>query len=230
MATVNGLTAEAMQAIRNGVIVGANIVAGHLILVKYDATTIDAGPVIGPTGPTGPGGIQAVLSTGHPGSPTEGLTIWETDNDKVLMYDGTTWTLPKNIAGGELGYAETATPLTGVVATIVDVPGVSVTVNPLPNRKVELAVFVPAIFSTVTNDSMNVMIREGATILQIMTLMVHQITTYEAGGTMSLRLTPSAGAHTYKVSAQRAAGTGTMQITAAANQKISILAKDIGGV
>jgi len=53
MATINGLTAEAMQAIRDGVIVDANVVDGNLILTRFDETEIDAGSVIGPTGSPG---------------------------------------------------------------------------------------------------------------------------------------------------------------------------------
>lgn len=53
MASINGLTAEAMQAIRDGVIVDANVVAGHLILTRYDATEVDTGSVVGPTGSPG---------------------------------------------------------------------------------------------------------------------------------------------------------------------------------
>lgn len=53
MSTVNGLTAETMLAIRNGVIVDANVVAGHLVLVRFDAAEIDAGSVVGPTGSPG---------------------------------------------------------------------------------------------------------------------------------------------------------------------------------
>lgn len=48
MATITGLTAAAMQAIRDGVIVDADVVGGHLILTKHDATTFDAGVVTGP--------------------------------------------------------------------------------------------------------------------------------------------------------------------------------------
>lgn len=54
MATINGLTAEAMDAIRDGVITGATVNgSGHLILTRHDASTIDAGSVIGPTGSPG---------------------------------------------------------------------------------------------------------------------------------------------------------------------------------
>ena len=61
MTTVNGMTAEAMIAIRDNVVVGGVVNgSGHLILTKYDASTIDAGSVIGPTG--SPGATAAQLN------------------------------------------------------------------------------------------------------------------------------------------------------------------------
>jgi len=50
MATVTGMTAAAMIAIRNGMVTGAHFdSAGHLILTKYDGTTVDAGVVTAAT-------------------------------------------------------------------------------------------------------------------------------------------------------------------------------------
>lgn len=56
MATVTGMTAAAMQAIRNGTVVGAAFdSANHLILTKYDGTQIDGGVLFPAT--TGQAGI-----------------------------------------------------------------------------------------------------------------------------------------------------------------------------
>lgn len=57
MASVTGYTAERMQEIEDNTIISAVVNgAGHLILTKFDGSTVDAGPVIGPTGPVGPTG------------------------------------------------------------------------------------------------------------------------------------------------------------------------------
>jgi microcystin-dependent protein len=57
MATITGLTADRMLEIEGLTVVGAHITGGHLILEKFDGTTIDAGPMPpGPQGPTGPAG------------------------------------------------------------------------------------------------------------------------------------------------------------------------------
>lgn len=59
MATVNGMTAEAMEAIQNGsVVTGTVNEDGHLILTTFGGSTIDAGSVVGPTGSTGATGAS----------------------------------------------------------------------------------------------------------------------------------------------------------------------------
>lgn len=61
MATVTGFTAARMQAIEDGTVVdGVVDGSGHLILTKHDDSTIDAGPVVGPTGPAGPAAVQGI--------------------------------------------------------------------------------------------------------------------------------------------------------------------------
>jgi hypothetical protein len=68
MATVTGLTKDAMEAIRDGVIVDAEVVGNNLILTKFDNSTFDAGDVRGPAGPVSyPAKVTAL-----PGSPTDG--------------------------------------------------------------------------------------------------------------------------------------------------------------
>jgi microcystin-dependent protein len=59
MATITGLTAERMLEIEGSSIVDGQIdVDGNLILSKHDGSTINAGPVLGPTGAQGPPGPQ----------------------------------------------------------------------------------------------------------------------------------------------------------------------------
>ena len=55
MATVTSFTKERILEIEAATVVDGNVDgSGHLILVRHDATTIDAGSVVGPTGDTGP--------------------------------------------------------------------------------------------------------------------------------------------------------------------------------
>jgi microcystin-dependent protein len=69
MATVTGKTAAAMQAIADASVVGGSVNgSGHLILTKNDASTLDAGSVVGPTGPTGPTGPIGATGVAPTGS------------------------------------------------------------------------------------------------------------------------------------------------------------------
>lgn len=80
MATVTGLTAARMEEIEAQSIVDGSINgSGHLILERFDAVTIDAGSVIGPTGPTGatgptgptgPAGATGATGATGPAGPT----------------------------------------------------------------------------------------------------------------------------------------------------------------
>lgn len=61
MATVTGLTAERMLEIEGATVVSGEIVGDHLILTKFDGTTVDTGALPpGPTGPQGPAGVASI--------------------------------------------------------------------------------------------------------------------------------------------------------------------------
>lgn len=61
MATITGLTAERMLEIEAATVVTGAIVGSHLILTKFDGTTVDTGELPpGPTGPQGPSGVSSI--------------------------------------------------------------------------------------------------------------------------------------------------------------------------
>jgi microcystin-dependent protein len=84
MATVTGLTAERMLEIEGASVVSGEIINDHLILTKFDGTTIDAGELPpGPQGPAGPAGvgsipgeIKAWPNTVLPVQATYGKWVW----------------------------------------------------------------------------------------------------------------------------------------------------------
>lgn len=90
MATVTGLTAERMQEIVDESIESGAVVAGRLILTRHNATTVDAGYVIGPGA-----NILVVTRATRPtgGALFNGLMIYETDTKQIFTYDSvaTAW-------------------------------------------------------------------------------------------------------------------------------------------
>jgi hypothetical protein len=93
MATVTGYTAQKMKQIEDSTVNNAELVGGELILYQRDGTPINVGSVIGEgvPGPPGPTSIVVCTSGTRPGSPTEGLFIYETDTDRVYSYNGAAW-------------------------------------------------------------------------------------------------------------------------------------------
>jgi len=84
MATVTGLTAERMLEIEGATVISGEIVDDHLILTKFDGTTVDTGALPpGPTGPQGPSGVASIPgeikawpSDALPSQATYGKWVW----------------------------------------------------------------------------------------------------------------------------------------------------------
>lgn len=90
---VTGLTAERMLEMEAQTIIDAHLTGDNLILVQRDLTEIDIGSVRGIQGLVGPSGSgYAICTSGtRPGSPPEGLAIYETDTKLVRVWNGTRW-------------------------------------------------------------------------------------------------------------------------------------------
>jgi len=71
MGVVDGLSKARMLAIEAASVVGGSISSGHLILTKFDGSTIDAGNVVGPA---------ASINSGAPGSPISGQMFFDSAN------------------------------------------------------------------------------------------------------------------------------------------------------
>jgi hypothetical protein len=145
--------------------------------------------------------------------------------------DGTTHTAADDnkLPGGWIGYAEVTSNSADFGATITDVAGLSVAVTVNSTRRIKVTANVNVEILSAT-EATNLYIREGTTILAMR----------KAGAptgvaqwnlTFFVILTPSSGSHTYKISAQRATGSGSHHIAADANTTYgpsSILVTDIG--
>ena len=125
--------------------------------------------------------------------------------------------------GGWIGYAE-ATTNQGAITTAVDLTSLTVTVTAGTSRRLRISGRV-LISSSVDGDIASLAAMEGAT-----TLNTSQ-SRMSASATMVVIeavVTPTAGSHTYKLQAARAAGTGSLSTLASATAAAFIAVEDLG--
>lgn len=127
--------------------------------------------------------------------------------------------------GSTLGYAETlADSVTITSATDVDIPGLTTTITVPAGRRVRVSIKTEVRGSV--NDVYVYNIKEGSTVLQRITGKLS--TTSSETVTGQVILTPSSGAHTYKLALNLAAGSGVIN-GAAPTYPAYIVVEDITG-
>ena len=72
-------------------------------------------------------------SSTRPSAPYEGQMIYETDTDRVLVWNGSAWYPNWNTAWGVVGHVTTAPGQT--VTTVTDMTGVTVSFTAVPGRR-----------------------------------------------------------------------------------------------
>ena len=84
-------------------------------------------------------GAQSIVKPGvctsstRPASPFEGQMIYETDTDRVLVYNGTAWYANWNTAWGQVGYVSKASD-TSITTTATDISGLSISWTAVSGR------------------------------------------------------------------------------------------------
>ena len=128
---------------------------------------------------------------------------------------------------GRVGYAA-VTATQGPFTTQIDVTSLTVTVTPMAaGRRFRLSCGVP-FSSSVASDVIRIYLMEGATQLAQTDWMVGAATGAIPTLSLTAILTPTNAAHTYKVQAQRASGSGTTTMQATVTNPAWILCEDIG--
>lgn len=129
-----------------------------------------------------------------------------------------------DLAQGLLGYASSTSTQTGVGAE-VDVTGCSVAVTVVAGRRIRITARVNTATASVADVGVFILIKESTTELGRIGV-VHSIGAREITAHGSTIITPSAGAHTYKLTIQAVGGTiATASLTSSPN---FILVEDIG--
>jgi hypothetical protein len=134
---------------------------------------------------------------------------------------------PSQPSGMALGYVEATADQTTITSE-VDLTGLAVTVTVPAGRRIRVTGYTGSMSSTVASDVGRISIKEGATLLELanqsglVTAFGHAVQAEWVG-------TPAAGTHTYKLTAQRLSGTGTLTVGAGATFPAYILVEDITG-
>lgn len=141
------------------------------------------------------------------------------DNPTVAQVNG--W------AQGTLGYAPAATNQ-GSITAEVNLTSLTVTATVVAGRRIRVQGFV-TFSSTVVDDTAEVRIYQDGIFVNRADVICRPAA---IGATTSVFavLQPSAGSHTWLLSGQRAAGTGTVTMSASAAAPAFILVEDIGAV
>lgn len=153
---------------------------------------------------------SVVTSTTRPADPYTGEIIYETDTGAFKYWNGLGWiSLGGGGGGATLGFVEN---FGGGFAftTITDIPGGTVTINVPAGRRIKISGH-SHLSSTVATDRLNLAIREGSTTLNGS---YHNVIAANRGDDCYVEtvVSPTAGLHTYKLSAERDAGTGTCNV------------------
>jgi hypothetical protein len=163
------------------------------------------------------------------GLPYEGQLIYQQDTKQLLGYTTSTtgWQEPWSLPWGIVGYASRTSNVTGIGTSATDVTSLSVTATYVANRRIKITAF-GGLASGGTGDSGVLYIRESTTTLQSASTASGALSSFAGAALCPIVIvTPTAGSHTYKVSAsQTNATTGTF--TASSTAPGFILIEDIG--
>ena len=114
-----------------------------------------------------------------------------------------------------LGYADTATTQGGITTTETDLTGLTITVTvPAGGRSIKISAST-WLSSSAAGDTTRVFIKEGSTYLGFHTLAMPNVFGYNTHWSVIVPA-PSAGSHTYKLTAYRQSGSGTIASNAGA--------------
>lgn len=166
--------------------------------------------------------VITCLSSGRPSSPPAGMTIYETDTNRVLCWNGSAWTPPSNLPWGTLGYAAQTASQSGF-ATESDIAGVSVTFTAEASRRYRTTLRIPvaecmsvSLLAAFINDGGG-RIGQGNESVGAGGATNHTVTTVTSG---------VSGSQTHKGRFWSSGGSATL--TASAGVPIWIMVEDIG--
>lgn len=152
------------------------------------------------------------VRTAYPGTESVGDVLTKANFDKL--------------PGGTIGYAQVTSGQSSIT-TVVDLTSLTVGVTVGASRLILIQAQCE-VASTISADICQLSIQESSTVLT-RSLIVAPASAANATMACSIYLVaPSTGSHTYKLTMQRAAGTGTLTMGASATSPAYILVHDMG--
>ena len=173
---------------------------------------------------------QCVITTtsgARPSSPTEGMTIYETDTDKLLVYTTATtgWVPPWNLPWGYITANSSATAQTGISA-VTDMNGTAVTWTALAARRYKVTMS-GAVYGGTAGDSIGVQIVDGATALQRLWSAAITDSNLVMNWQLELIVTGLSGSQEWKARLLRNSGVGVMATYTTGVTNLAVV-EDIG--
>ena len=169
---------------------------------------------------------QAVIvctSTTRPSSPPEGMTIYETDTDKLLTYVSSTtgwvppWNQPWGVvaasSGGTSGYGYvklTSSAQTGIGSSATDITNATVTFTAVANRLYRVTAQADLIGSTATTAQFQVLVDGTASATAVSQVTGSSGAYQDRMPTITYATTLTSGSHTIKLAASISSGSLTI--------------------
>lgn len=169
---------------------------------------------------SGVGGMTVCTSSTRPSNVYDGFAIYETDKDRVLVYDGSGWsepkkTIPSVTAALTGGYVTTSGT---TEATLVTAPAITGD----GSMQVVIRFSGWCNIGSVAGDKFDYRIKDGATVLGTFRYQTTTGTPDDPIPPAQVVVTPAAGSHTYTVTVQRFGGTGTLTIANSATAPFTV--------
>lgn len=163
----------------------------------------------------------------RPASPIEGMTIYETDTDKLLIYTTATtlWNPPWNLPWGYISESKNTSTVTTNSGNLT-----TVTFTAVQNSRYRVTGQTYGVASTVAGDVAFVTLQDNAGVNFTQQLIeCSTAASGKNGSTIVGTITASAsGSVTYRFVGGRAAGSGNTSFAAGATNPILLMVEDMG--
>lgn len=189
----------------------ANVTSGDPILPAWGNAVRDAT-------------VQVTTSGARPSSPAEGMTIYETDTEELLVYTGAQWRRPWAMPWGSVGSA-LAVAAQNTISAEVDLTSLAVAWTVVGNRRYRAEWHVPILKSAVAG-VVTVKLTTAANVQLASTFRTEVASVSDVLSGFAIITGLVAGATTLKMRGLN--GAGTFNVDVAATQPAYFAIHDIG--